>query len=207
MSSLPSSSVAAFAVAAISLTGSAAMAGPPPQVPVGQQRLTAGIQVAPTIIVDADVEPKSFVAGGLRARFGLQHLLAANFVMGVEVDLGAAWFPPSQMAIDGRSNGGAALAWQAGLLGRFIPRGHLTGPSFGLGLQVFRTKTPETPFLSLAAEPRFGWYLWNEDSFVLPEIGYAIAFVEGYQSSLSDGEPVSDPPAVHRFTVGFTYGF
>lgn len=182
---------------------------------VGRQWLTTGLSITPALVVDgtgADIGlPGTVVGGGVRARLGFQHVIAAPFVMAAEVELGNAYLPASTVAADGRSDGGAGVAWQVGLVGRWVPRGDVTGPAFALGLHTFRASLPDTPVQALSGDLRFGWYLWRDDSFVLAEFGYAIPFLEGVDAPVAfDGSSttIADQNwTMHRFVFGFSYGF
>ena len=182
---------------------------------VGRQWLTAGLSISPAIVHDSSATDlrlaPNVVGGGMRARVGFQHVISAPFVMAADFEIGNAYFPASTLAADGHSNGGSGIAWQAGLIGRWIPRGDVTGPAFGLGLHTFRASLPETAVQALSADVRFGWYLWREDSFVLAEVGYAIPFLEGVDTPVAfDGstvDVVEQEWTLHRFVFGFSYGF
>ena len=182
----------------------------------GRQWITTGLSVAPTLVADKTAPEigvnKVAVGGGLRLRLGLQHVIASTFVMGADVEIGNAYLPQTTVAADGDGEAGAGFAWQAGLVGRWVPSGDVTGPALGLGLHTYRASLPDTPVQTLSGDLRFGWYLWREDSFVLAEIGYAIPLLEGVDAPDSfDGsveqQTVEHNWTLHRMIFGFSYGF
>ncbi len=182
---------------------------------VGRQWLTAGLTVAPAVVTDSTASDlrlnNNVIGGGLRARLGFQHVISPSFVMAADFEFGNAYFPSSTLAADGFSDGGAGFAWQAGLIGRWVPRGDVTGPALGFGLSTFRASLPDTPIQTLSGDLRFGWYLWHGDSFVLAELGYAIPFLEGVDAPTSFDGTASNIAeqnwTLHRFMFGFSYGF
>lgn len=182
---------------------------------VGRQWLTSGLSVSPSLVVDSTAKdaslPGTVVGGGLRVRLGFQHVVAAPFVMAAEIELGTQYFPGSTLAADGTSDGGGGIAWQAGLIGRWVPRRDVTGPALGFGLHTFRASLPDTPVQTLSGDLRFGWYLWRDQNFVLAELGYAIPFLEGVDAPTAfDGTTTTIAEqnwTLHRFVFGFSFGF
>lgn len=214
MIQFPKPTLALFAVTAatIALVSSPATA----QQRVGEQALSAGLTLAPGFFHDATanavgLDDNSGI-GGLRLRFGFHHRVSRPLAMAAEVELGQGWHAASRVAPDGFTDNDVHFAWQLGLMGRWIPRADGTGPALGFGLHTFRARLPEAPLQTLSGDLRLGWYLWQNERFVLAEVGYAIPFLSGLDlpNTFSEGVVVDNVDknwTMHRFSLGFSVGF
>jgi hypothetical protein len=182
---------------------------------VGRQWLTTGLSVAPGIVTDSTADEVGLspvsAMGGLRLRLGFQHVIARQFVMAAEVELGDGWIDTARLAPAGLNDSSHHFAWQAGLMGRWLPRGNAEGPALGAGLHTYRAGLPEAPLQTLSGDIRAGWYLWRNDKFVLAEIGYSPSLLSGLDLPATFGTDAPEPTpknwTVHRFVIGFSYGF
>lgn len=182
---------------------------------VGRQWLTSGLTIAPGLVTDSTAEEVGLdpvvAMGGLRLRLGFQHVISPRFVMAAEAELGDGWVDEARLAPDGQNATSHHFAWQAGLMGRWLPRGDAAGPALGVGLHTYRARLPEAPLQTLSGDLRAGWYFWRDESFVLAELGYAPSFLAGLDLPATFGEDAPQPTpknwSVHRFVIGFSYGF
>ena len=185
------------------------------QTRVGRQWVTSGLSMTPTLVVDRTADqvgvPNTAVAGGMRLRLGFQHVVSRQLVMAAEAELGQSYFRPTTISPDGRAPASTQFAWQGGIIGRWVPRGDVSGPALGFGLHMFRSALPEAAVQALSGDVRFGWYLWQLENFALLEFGYAVPFLEGIDAPETFG---AEGPAfaeqnwtMHRFVLGFSYGF
>ena len=196
--------------AALALPASAAA-----QSRVGEQWLTAGLAVTPGFFWDSTAPEvglsRSATVGGLHARLGFQHRAGRRLVMAAEAELGQGWHNASRVAPDGRADSDHHFEWQLGLVGRLLGRDDGTGPTAGLGLHMFRAAYEEAPLQALSGDLRLGWYFWRKDNFVLGELGYAVPFLAGLDlpTQFTEEGPEHQPQSwtLHRFVVGFSYGF
>lgn len=182
---------------------------------IGEQWISAGMTIAPGFVTDPTASDVGFdevsTIGGLRARLGLHHLVSGSLSMAAEAELGRGWFDDNRLAPDGRAPSQHTFEWQLGLMGRFLPSANGRGLALGAGLHTYRAALEEAPLQVLAADLRVGWYLWKEDEFVLAEIGYALPFLAGLDlpGTFSEDAPafVEKNWNIHRFGIGFSYGF
>jgi hypothetical protein len=182
----------------------------------GMQYFAAGLSLNPGLLYDsnADQYPSqdSFTAaGGGTIRVGLHQLLTRNLVMSVEAEAGAQWLDDHTATVDGVRGSALDVAWQAGLMARWLPMGDASGFSTGLGAHFYRMALEDHPLQILGGELRIGKYFWQADeSFLLFEVGYAFPLIQGLTLP-PDFEGTRDPIertwSFHRFSFGFQYGF
>lgn len=182
---------------------------------VNELWLTAGLSVTPGFVWDdtagAVGVDRAATTGGLNARLGFQHRVARHATMAAEVELGQGWNSPNRLAPDGLLRNSHHFQWQAGLVGRFLPRDDGSGLAGGVGLHMYRASLPEAAYQALGGDLRAGWYFWRRDNFVLGEIGYAFPLIAGLDLPVDfTGEAPQPAPknfTFHRFVFGFSYGF
>jgi hypothetical protein len=181
------------------------------------RHITAGLSWTPTLMVDATVpeDPRwGKVAPGMgfAARVGLHQMVTIRLAMALEAELGTLYLDEHTAAPDGRARSGYAATWQVGLMGRWIPSGDATGFSLGLGMHFFGARLDDVPLQELGLEARVGYYLWNDaQDFALVEVGYVAPVIAALNLPTSFGaaapEAVEQDWGLHRFTIGFFYGF
>ena len=153
----------------------------------GQRFKSIGWSAQPAIVLDGDAPPTTahnepMIGWGTLLTFGLHHYLHPHFAMAAELGLGLQWFDEHTISPDGASASEKALAWQAGLMGRYIPSERLQGPSLGLGMHLFNARLKEAPLQQLAAELRAGWIVWRGErapQFAIAEFGLSAPIVQG----------------------------
>jgi opacity protein-like surface antigen len=182
----------------------------------GMQYFATGLSLNPGLLYDrnADEFPTqdTFTAsGGGRLRLGLHQLLTRNFVMSVEAELGAQWLDEHTATVEGVRESGLDIAWQLGVMARWLPLGDQSGFATGLGAHFFRMALQDAPLQVLGGELRIGKYFWQEDErFLLVELGYTYPLIQGLTLPPDfDGTrgPVERTWSFHRFSIGFQYGF
>jgi hypothetical protein len=184
----------------------------------GKQFLTFGMQMTPGFVYDSThpegTEMKSTaVIGGGALTLGLQHATARNLFMSGELEAGVLWLDDHTLSRNGIAASETAPAWGAGILGRWIARGDEGGPEAGLGLHYWRAALSDGPLTVISFDLRAGWYFWpTETEFLLAEVGYRFPFIEGIDLPTNFGsgenEEVRELDAwLHRFSIGFSYGY
>ena len=95
--------------------------------------------------------------------------------MSIEAEIGAQWLDDHTISTEGVRDSGTRLAWQLGVMARWLAFGELTGITAGAGVHFFRIGLDEAPLQVLGGELRLGKYFWREnDTFLLLEFGYAV---------------------------------
>lgn len=181
---------------------------------VGRQFLTAGLQLEPGILHDPGAEGREAPARNAlnltgQVVLGLHHIQSTQFYMSGELGLGLGYFDAHGAAPDGTGEQDLAFAWQAGLVGRWLPWEDQAGWTVGLGAHLYRAFLDEAPLNALAFEPRLGRYVWRDDDhFVLLEAGYAFSFIQGLSLPSPFTREEDAPPYVarswtfHRWSLG-----
>lgn len=182
----------------------------------GMQYFSAGLSLNPGLLYDSNADQfpardALTASGGGTLRIGLHQLLTRSFVMSVEGEIGAQWLDDHTATVDGVRESALDVAWQLGVIARWLPLGDAGGFSTGLGAHFFRMALEDAPLQILGGELRLGKYFWQDDErFLLLEFGYALPLIQGLTLPPDfDGTrgEVERTWSFHRFSIGFQYGF
>lgn len=182
----------------------------------GMQYFAAGLSLNPGLLYDrnADDYPTQdafTAAGGGTVRAGLHQLINRHLVMSIEAEIGAQWLDDHTATAEGVRESALDVAWQAGVMARWLPLGDFSGVSTGLGVHFYRMSLEDHPLQVLGGELRIGKYFWQDDErFLLLEFGYAVPLIQGLTLPPDfDGTrgPVERTWSFHRASIGFQYGF
>jgi hypothetical protein len=182
---------------------------------VGNQWLETGLSLQPGLMIDGTA-PKSDGFAGISPAFaqmltlGLVHAVDTRFYAGAELNLGLQWMNEHTASASAKADSEFAFAWQAGLIGRFIPGGDEGGSFGGLGIHVMRAGLEDAPLFVFAAEARVGTLIWFGEEFAKLEVGYAFPFIQGlaFGTNFGGAEPAqSQDWSFHRFLISISKGF
>ncbi len=182
---------------------------------VGNQWLSTGLSLQPGLMIDGTA-PKLDGFAGISPTFaqmltlGLTHAVATRFYAGAELNLGVQWFNEHTASASAKADSEFAFAWQAGLIGRFVPGGDEGGSFGGFGIHVLRAGLEDTPLFVFAAEARVGTLIWVGEEFAMLEVGYAFPFIQGlaFGTNFGGAEPAqSQDWSFHRFLITISKGF
>lgn len=176
----------------------------------GQRYKSMGLVTQPGLIFDEDAPPTADhkermpVMGSLVV-FSLHHILHPHLMMGAELGAGLIWLDEHTVSPRGVAASEKAFAWQAALLGRFLPMEDVQGLSFAGGLHLYGARLNDAPLQQLALDLRTGWMFWRGErspQFAMIELGVGVPVVQGLrlpleqQVVLIDGqEPVQVEPS------------
>lgn len=182
----------------------------------GRQYVGVGLSLHPGFVYDAeaddvDADTVSPTVAGM-VRLALHQLITEQFMMALEADVGVQWLDEHTMDPGRDAASSRELAWQIGLIGRWMPFGEAQGTAAGLGVHMFRIEFDEASLQSMGFDLRVGQYLWTQDeAFVLLDFGYALPLIQGLDyptdfTGQADQRPEREW-SLHRFSLGFQYGF
>ncbi len=183
----------------------------------GQKFVTIGMSAQPGLLTDAEADPD---VPGLYAnaythaqliKLGLHHVMGTQFMMSGELDLGVQWVNEHTASRGDSSPSEYALAFQASVLGRFIPSGDLGGFQAGVGLQWFRAALEDAPIQTLGADLRVGAIVWQGDEhFAIFDVGYGVPLIQGLElptDFTGEGGPVEQSWWWHRLSISTQVNF
>ena len=183
----------------------------------GQKFLTLGVTSQPGLLVDdtADTSAPGLYTNAYThaqmLKIGLHHVMGTQFMMSGEFDLGALWVNENTASPDGLGDSQLTTAFQAAVVGRFIPSGDLGGFQAGVGLQWFRANLADAPYQSLGLDLRVGAIVWQDDArFAIVDVGYGLPLIDGLELPTDfTGErgPVEQPWFWHRLSVSMQFNF
>lgn len=189
---------------------------------VGQQYGSVGVMVQPGFLYDPTFPTGRTASGnswnrltpaaGGVLQLGFHQIVTRRFMMAAEAQIGLQWLDEHTANAQGQADSESVLAWQLGLLGRWLPFGERAGWHVGLGPSFYRAYLEGSALQMLGIDLRAGKFLWQaERSFVLLEVGYVIPALQGLDkpTKFSTGrrnDVVSDW-TFHRFGLSIQYGF
>lgn len=178
------------------------------------QFVTAGVSFQPGWIQSnaPGEDSTSSYAQATTIRLGYQHRVAPAFFMSAELDLGAQYVRSHSATLDARPTPSeTALAWQIGMLGRWVSGESGVAPTAGVGLFLFNAGLESASLQILSADIRSGLYIWQNEDFAMIELGYSIPFIAGLNRPTefsADQDPqVPETWTFHRFSLSFSYGW
>jgi hypothetical protein len=211
---LAASLIVVFAAAVFPPEPASAEQFRPPR--IGQSFVAAGFSLQPGFLYDG-VDPANTglspvaPAGATMGKIGFHQILAKQFIMSAEADIGAQWVDEHTAQIDGQADSEWAVSWQLGLYGRWLPFGDRAGWSFGAGPEFYHAYLQGQGLQSLGLGLRVGRYIWTrEEHFVLVEFGYSAPFIQGLKRGENFGQSddsVNKNWTFHRFGLSIQYGF
>ncbi len=183
----------------------------------GQKFLTLGATSQPGLLVDdtADTSTPGLYTNAYThaqmLKLGLHHVMGTQFMMSGEFDLGALWVNEHTAAQEGQGASELTTAFQAAVVGRFIPSGDLGGFQAGVGLQWFRANLADAPYQSLGLDVRVGAIVWQNDAhFAIIDVGYGLPLIDGLELPTDfTGErgPIEQTWFWHRLSISTQVNF
>jgi hypothetical protein len=204
-------SLAAACALALILAASSPAAAQDAGARYGQKFLTVGVTAQPGVLSDPTADtsttglyPSAYTHAQM-LKLGLHHVMGTQFMMSGELDLGALWVNEHTASPDGRGDSELTTAFQAAVVGRFIPSGDLGGFQTGVGLQWFRANLADAPYQSLGLDLRAGAIVWQDDArFAIVDLAYGLPLIDGLELPTDfTGErgPIAQPWSWHRLSL------